>query len=302
VVPVFNETVTADNMEDRLYYYQDNGEGMDKQGQLFSCNPRAYSTGEECRKHFLQSITQILQDKVKHLPTSELLPLAKQAFDDMKAKNIQVYVTNSQIEDQLLKLNAGSAIDTRSGIDGYLLVQTNVSYNKVTPCVQVMQSDDVTLDDKGGAMHRLTITLYTDPTCTYLNLSSYKTYHDYIRIYVPPQAQLKRATGFDTGLPLCWAPPADNPGAGKPGQFASVPGCGANPYPDGELSCPAGGYGAGSIPEVGDNWADDVLGPPPQTTSDVPGRTMWGGWIVIPPSCTAKLKLQWYVPHMARVG
>jgi hypothetical protein len=46
----------------------------------------------------------------------------------------------------------------------------------------------------------------------------------------------------------------------------------------------------------------DVLGPPPQTASDLPGRTMWGGYVVVPQSCTAKLTLLWYVPHVARAG
>jgi hypothetical protein len=297
VVPKFNETVTADNLEERMYYYQDSAEGQAKQRQIYPGD--AYS--ENNRKHFLQDLTQVLQDKVKHLPTSEMLPLVKQAFDDLKSKDIQLYVTNAQIEDQLLKMGAAGAIDTRPDVDGYMMVQANVSYNKHSPYVQITQTDDVTLDDKGGASHRLTITFTSAPTDPIY--SAFTTYHDYVRLYVPPQARLFRATGFDTGLPLCWAPPASNPGAGNP--FGTIPYCPANPYPDGELTCPAGGYGPGPIAAVGGgstNWVLDVLGPPPQTVSDVAGRAMWGGWVVVPPGCTAKLTLRWSVPHMARVG
>jgi hypothetical protein len=182
-----------------------------------------------------------------------------------------------------------------------MMAQANVSYNKHSPYVQITQNDDVTLDDKGGASHRLTITF--DSAATDPIYSAYTTYHDYVRLYVPPQARLVRATGFDTGLPLCWAPPASNPGAGNP--FGTIPYCPANPYPDDELSCPAGGYGPGPIAAMGGgstNWVLDVLGPPPQTVSDVSGRAMWGGWVVVPPGCTAKLTLRWSVPHMARVG
>jgi len=298
-VPKFNTTVDENTLESTLYYYQDTPQGIAKQQQIY---PQDAGSANN-RKHFLQDLTQILQDKVKHLPMSEMLPLAKQAFEDMKAKELQIYVKDAQIEDQLLKMNAGGAVDTRSGIDGYLLVQANVSYDKDTPYVIIAQHDDVTLDDKGGAKHILTITLYHDPNDPIY--SQYKTYRDYVRIYVPPQARLVRGIGFDTGLPLCWAPPPYDPGAGKPGQFAAVPYCTSNPYPDGELSCPAGGYGPGPIAAVGDgytNWASDVLGPPPQTATDLPGRTMWGGFVVIPPSCTAKLTLRWNVPHVARVG
>ncbi|HLY31882.1 MAG TPA: hypothetical protein VKQ36_12705, partial [Ktedonobacterales bacterium] len=43
----------------------------------------------------------------------------------------------------------------------------------------------------------------------------------------------------------------------------------------------------------------DVLGAPPNTTSDVPGHSMWGGYVVIPDGCTETLTLSWYTPHVA---
>src|SRR5262249_51239660 len=82
--------------------------------------------------------------------------------------------------------------------------------------------------------------------------------------------------------------------------------CGANPYPQGERVCPAGAYLPG--PWAGTNYSQntaggkpgtlDLLGGPTNTTSDVPGRTMWGGWVVIPPTCTANLTLTYYVPNV----
>jgi len=298
-IPQFNETVTADNLEDKIHFYEEDPRGIDIQTRLFPNAPKF-----SIRKQFTFLVTQLLQDKVKHLPMNELLPLARQIFDDMKAKELQMYFKDAQIEDQLLKMNAGGAVDTRSGVDGFLMVQANVAVSKATPYIQIKQNDDVTLDDKGGATHRATITFFNNPTGP---IYGYSTYRDYVRIYVPPQAQLKRAMGFDTGMPLCWAPPPYNPGAGKPGQFATVPDCTSNPYPDGELSCPGGQYGAGPIAYTTfsdgyTNWVSDVLGPPPQTATDLPGRTMWGGYVVVPQSCTAKLTLFWYVPHVARVG
>ncbi|HEX6818571.1 MAG TPA: DUF4012 domain-containing protein, partial [Ktedonobacterales bacterium] len=295
-IPIFNETVTADNLEAEIYYYQDDPAGIAKQQQLF---PQDASSPTN-RKHFLQSVSQVIQEQLKHLSTSEMLPLAKQALDDMKSKDLQIYLNNSQIENQLLSMHAAGAIDTQPNVDGYLMVQANVSYNKGTPCVQIAQHDDVTLDDKGGATHRWTATFYNNPYCN--PYSFYTTYRDYVRIYTPPQARLVRGTGFDTGLPLCWEPPPGNPGAGRAGQFASVPYCPYDPYPDGELRCPAGYYGPGSIAALGDNWGLDVLGPPAQTLSDVAGRQMWGSWVVIPLTCTAKVTLRWYVPNMVQAG
>ncbi|HEV7127558.1 MAG TPA: hypothetical protein VGN32_08955, partial [Ktedonobacterales bacterium] len=38
---------------------------------------------------------------------------------------------------------------------------------------------------------------------------------------------------------------------------------------------------------------------PPNLTSDVAGRTMFGGFVVVPNSCTSRLTLTWYVPNVA---
>jgi hypothetical protein len=40
----------------------------------------------------------------------------------------------------------------------------------------------------------------------------------------------------------------------------------------------------------------DTLGPPPNKASDLPGRAMWGGYVIIPTACAATIHLRWYVP------
>ncbi len=56
----------------------------------------------------------------------------------------------------------------------------------------------------------------------------YTTYRDYVRIYVPPQARLQRADGFDSGQPYCWTPPSNAPTMTNP--FPTVPLCPPIPY------------------------------------------------------------------------
>ena len=69
------------------------------------------------------------------------------------------------------------------------------------------------------------------------------------------------------------------------------------------MVCPAGGYGPG--PEAWSGllgtdgttpWILYRRGAPTQTTSDLPGRTMWGGYLNISPGCSARLQLSWHVP------
>ncbi|MGZ3585489.1 MAG: hypothetical protein ACXVCT_22325, partial [Ktedonobacterales bacterium] len=236
------------------------------------------------RKRFAQAIARLLEDRLRHLSAKELVPVAKQMLSDMRSKEIQVYVTNTKLENLLVKERAAGAIDTTPGIDSFLIVHTNWSAAKSTPHIKVMERDDVTLDAKGGATHHLTMTMQNIPGNT--PYYGFTTYQDYVRVYVPSQAKLLSADGFDTNVALC--------GGSS---------CSANPYPGGELVCPPGGYAPGSRTWTihgNDNARPlDVLGGPTQTKSDVAGRAMWGGNIVVPMSCTATLTVSWYVANVA---
>jgi hypothetical protein len=45
-------------------------------------------------------------------------------------------------------------------------------------------------------------------------------------------------------------------------------------------------------------WVLDSLGPPTNTTSDLPNRAMYGGYVIIPQFCTATISLRYYVPNI----
>ncbi|MDE3230676.1 MAG: DUF4012 domain-containing protein, partial [Chloroflexota bacterium] len=302
-VPLYHETVTADNLEAKLHYYQQDPTAIAKEKQISSGN-----TSTSTRKQFTQLVGQLLQERVKSLPMSEMGPLAKQMLLDMRSKDLQVYVTNPAAEKWLGQLHADGTVNTTPGTDGFLLAQSNTSVSKATSFVKMTQRDDVSLDAKGGATHHLTLTFSAN--YTYNQVYGYLTYRDYLRIYVPPQAKLLSANGFDTGKPLCWSPYYGY-GSKEPAIFKGVPLCSGNPYTQGELVCPSGSFAPG--PQAPNNptkenpvssdgytaWASDQLGLPPNTTSDLPNRAMYGGYVVVPDYCTATVTLSWYVPSVA---
>ena len=347
-VPDYNETITADNLEAKIHYYQQDPAGIAKQQQL---NPNDHT--HSLRKRFTQLLAQLLQDKVKRLPLSQLMLVVKQVWKDIGAKDLQLYVTNQQVEDLLVKRRAAGQMDTTPRVDGYALVQANVSAAKSTPYVAVTQRDDITLDAQGGALHQLTITLRNDPQGP---IYGYPTYRDYIRIYVPPQARYISGSGFDQLKPMCSvAPPTPPEPTPTPGPSPTptptvvatptpmptvvatptpmptsspqsgslppivgaalmvkttpppqgLPQCSATPYASGDRACPAQAYspptgaaftvlasGNATVPML------DALGSPPNRASDLPGRAMWGGYVIIPTACTATIHLRWYVPNV----
>jgi hypothetical protein len=297
-VAEYGETVTADNLEAKIHYYQLDPAGIAKQQQL---NPG--DTTHSLRKRFTQLLAQLVQTKVKQLPQSQLLALGKQMLADLRARDIQIYVTNPQVESELLKRHLAGAVDTTQGQDGYMLVQANVSAAKSTPYVQLTQADDVTLDDHGGATHKVTLRLNNNDLGQ--NVYGFMAYWDYIRLYVPAGARLQSGSGFDTGQPLCWAPLQWEPTI-EPAQFTGVPACSSQPYPRGELTCMPGFYGPGPLPpsifgtDGRTPWVLDRAGPPSAPPSDLPGRAMWGGYVLIPPGCSATLHANWYVPNIVQ--
>jgi hypothetical protein len=277
----YDVNVTGSNLEDLIHYYQLDPAGLAKNLQVFP------GDGNEAnaRKRFVATVAHLLEDRVFHLPLSGLEAVAKQAFKDIQAHDISVYVTNPAIEKLLVDHQAAGAINTTPGLDSFMVVHTNWSAGKVNGHVKVNQVDDVTIDDKGGATHHLTISINdyyaSNPT------GDFVTYWDYVRVYVPPSAKLLSADGFGSNSnALC-----------------VMPQCPANPYPNGELVCPDGNYNPG--PRTHTRLGQDsdpplyATGGPITTTSDVPGRTMWAGNVMVPMGCTATITLSWHVPGVA---
>lgn len=279
-VPGYNDTITAQNVEERLHYYQQDNAGLAKQV--------VYQPGDtttSSRKRFTSLLAHLLMDKVRHAPPDELIAIGRQMLGDLKTKDLQVYVTNPQIESLLVKYGDAAQIDRSTTHDGMYVVQANVSASKASQYVDTILQDTVSLDAQGGATHLMHIRLvYNQIGPVY----GYDTYHDYLRVYVPPDSKFLWGDGFDTGKPLCGAYLQACP------QY--------DVYPKDELLCPAGEFQPGAqAPTIADSnggsWHPlDTVGPPTNLTSDEPGRAMFGGWVIIPKNCTMNVTLSWYVP------
>lgn len=133
----------------------------------------------------------------------------------------------------------------------------------------------------------------------------YPTYRDYLRIYVPATARFTEGWGFDQMTPMCYTPPPPTtPPTPPPPQYANLPNCSPTPYFSYDRDCPDGYYAfdgeATKVLGWGDNKvpALDTLGPPTNTSSDIAGLAMRGGYVVIPQKCGARVTLRWYVPNV----
>ena len=287
-VPGYNETITAQNLEDRLHYYQQDQSAIAREKQISGNYTHAG------RKAFTSTLGKILLDKVRHAPIKELLTIAKNAIKDIQSRDLEIYFNNPAAENWLLAHGYGGSLDTFSKQDGFVVVQANISISKASQYVHTTEQDQVTLDAQGGATHNLTITLdYQQKGPVY----GFDTYADYVRIYAPADAQFLGGDGFDTGQPLCKTSTSK---VTTSGGLPTTTGCSQYNASFGNARyCPNGNYSLG-VRLLNTPWVVDSLGAPTALTSDLPGRSMWGGLTETPKNCISTITASWYVPHAVK--
>lgn len=318
-VKEYNETITAQNLEDKLHLYQQNYSYIN----IEAAKTGAYN--HQTRKAFTSLVGQLLLDRAKHLSTTQLMSFAKILFKDFKSRDLQIYFNNPVVE-QWLTTNGDSGAMPQfiNGTDGFMVVQANISISKATQFVHSTFNDQVTLNSDGSATHTLTITLKYDQTGP---VYGYDTYSDYMRVYAPANAQFNYGYGFDSGHALCTPGGKDTSGSGNGGGgtgggnggggnggggnggggtgtgTGKTTGCTQyNSYFPNENAryCSNGVYTLGMDGMVGKAYPIDSLSGPTATTSDLPGYQMWGGLTLTPKNCTSTITLQWTVPHIVQ--
>lgn len=291
-VPGYNETITSQNLEERLHYYQQDFSAIAREKQISGNYTHAG------RKAFTSTLGKMVLDWVRHAPVKQIINIVKGAIKDIQSRDLEIYFANPTAEAWLVAHGYSGSIDTFAKQDGFMVVQANISISKASQYVHTTEQDAVTLDAQGGATHNLTITLdYQQKGPVY----GFDTYADYIRVYAPSNAQLIGGDGFDTGRPLCSPAPTKVPAPPKPGDKPTpVPtGCAQynTSFPSNARSCPSGNYSLGLRGGLNTSWVIDSLGAPTELTSDLPGRAMWGGLTETPKNCTSYISLSWYIPH-----
>lgn len=281
-IPDYNETISAQNLQQRLHYYQ-----LDNKGIRHEEIVEHVEDPQVARKLFTQRVTTTLITTVTHLSLTKLLPLASEMLSSMKSKDLQAYVTNPQIESLIGTYGSTASLDRSNSHDGLFIVQSNLSANKASQYVTTQIHDAITLDAMGGATHHLQMTLdYQQKGDVY----GFDTYYDYVRVYIPVNSQLLAGNGFDQ---------YDRLYCGDAQSTSRL--CQPDVYGNGSLFCVPPitiGFTTSYLydPFAGRDHPLDLIGSPQNLQSDEAGRGMFGGWVVIPKNCIMKVTLSWYVP------
>jgi hypothetical protein len=185
-VPEYRDTVTAQNLVDRIHYHE-LGPGLVSGSAIPS--PDGHSS---LQKRFTALLAEHFLARVHQLPPSTLSKLVQLLPNSLRSKDLQIYF-NSGIAEQLLqRFHLDAAIQAPAG-DGLFVVDTNMAVNKANQFITNKLDDRVTIDGSGNATHRTTLTY---AWVTRGNVYGSTLYRDYVRIYVPPGSSLQVQDGW----------------------------------------------------------------------------------------------------------
>lgn len=186
--PVYNETITAQNLVDRIHFHQ---LGKAGEGSELIPSPDGHSS---LRKRFTAYLAEDLLARVRQLPPSAYGSIFNLLVSSLHAKDIQIYLNSKEAEGLLQQYQLGAAIQAPAG-DSFFVVDSNISPNKANDFITYTSHDQVTIDSSGNAHHHTTLS-YSWST----NGQNYGSsiYRDYARVYVPPGSVLQSQSGWQT--------------------------------------------------------------------------------------------------------
>jgi hypothetical protein len=188
-VPEYHETVTAQNLIDRIHYHQLIEESAG--GDVPSAD--GYSS---VRKHFTALLAQDLLAHIRSLPGSLFPKLLGMLIASLQTKDLQTYFTSNAAESLLQAYHVDNAIQSPVG-DGIFVVDANITPNKANQYMVTSVNDTVVLDQTGTAIHHTVIQFaWTQAGLIGLNFYGPTRYRGYIRVYVPSGSVLQSQEGW----------------------------------------------------------------------------------------------------------
>jgi hypothetical protein len=184
-IPEYHETVTTQNLIDRIHYYQ---LGPGRQGSDVPSPDRHSSV----RKHFTELLAEHFLARVHQLPASVLPRLLQVLVNGVHSKDLQIYFNSAIAENLLQRYHLDASIQAPAG-DSLFVVDANISPNKASPFIRDTLDDQVTIDGEGTAIHHTTIS-YNWNTAGQVYGS--RLYRDYIRVYAPHGSRLQAQSGW----------------------------------------------------------------------------------------------------------
>jgi hypothetical protein len=189
-VSEYHETITAQNLIDRIHYHQLRAE----EGADYVPAPGGHSS---LRKRFTELLFEHFLARVRQVAPTAMPQFVQLLAHSLQTKDIQIYL-NADAAEALLQRNHVAATIRAPAGDSLFVVDANIIANKANDFMTYTLHDQVTIDSAGTAVHHTTLT-YAWPLSAASSQNDYGVtdlYRDYLRVYVPPGSSLQAQDGW----------------------------------------------------------------------------------------------------------
>ncbi|MBI4281033.1 DUF4012 domain-containing protein [Candidatus Uhrbacteria bacterium] len=220
-----------------------------------------YDRVENQPKKFIALLAPRLLEKILAASSDELLAIASLANESFPSKEIQIFVTDPELQETFSRAGWTGEMRQTNG-DYLLLASANIAGGKTSGAVQTSLALETTIAENGGIINKLEITRThhgkkSDPRAGLRNI-------EYLRVFVPEGSTLLAAEGFE-------APPEEL------------------------FEEPPTGYRTDDDLE---NVARSAVIDPASGTviSREHGKTVFGNWLQLDPGVTQTIRLRYQLP------
>jgi hypothetical protein len=185
-VPEYNETITAQNLIERIHFHQ---LGPHAGSDLIPSSDGLSSQ----RKHFTALLAEHFLARVRQFAPSQQARLLQLLVSSVRTKDLQIYLNASGAERFLQSVHLDAAIQPFAG-DSLFVVDANIAADKANSFITNTIEDQVSIDEQGNAIHHTTIKYVW---ATQGPVYGSALYRDYVRVYVPPGSSLQAQSGWE---------------------------------------------------------------------------------------------------------
>jgi hypothetical protein len=197
-VSQYNETITAQNLINRIHYHQ-------LKEELAGGDTPSPDGISSLRKRFTAVLFEAFFARVRQIASADMQKFEALLLNALRTKDVQVYLNSSPAEQLLQNYHVSSNVQAPAG-DTLMVVDANIISNKANYFISYTMNDRVTIDASGNAVHATTLT-YDWPYAQASTQNNYggvtTAYTDYLRVYAPRGSLLQTQSGWTpqgTGL------------------------------------------------------------------------------------------------------
>jgi len=162
------------------------------------------------RKQFISIVGNHLFTRLRALSLDRLVSLGQSIGESFASGDLQAFFPDRSQENLLRSAGATGGIEHTAG-DYLYVVDSNFSYNKINPYVRESVSYRVTVQSNRWLQSEVTLTYTNTPLPAHVTAAGYgpgagalggpTDYADFIRLYVPPGAQIETQSGWEPWTP-----------------------------------------------------------------------------------------------------